>query len=85
MEQVGDRVIALQCSNNDTKTVNIFGHGVYVGDYPVAIFDYFEIKNPKIQLDNGNIVWGYQCWWSDEDILLNRFKDYEFVVVDIPK
>lgn len=23
--------------------------------------------NPKIELDNGDIVWGYQCWWGPEE------------------
>ena len=22
--------------------------------------------NPKIELDNGGVVWGFQCWWADE-------------------
>lgn len=20
--------------------------------------------NPKITLDNGDVIWGYECWWS---------------------
>lgn len=24
-------------------------------------------KNPKIELDNSDIVWGYQCWWGPEE------------------
>lgn len=23
--------------------------------------------NPKIELDDGRVVWGYQCWWGPED------------------
>lgn len=23
--------------------------------------------NPKIELDNGDVVWGYQCWWGPEE------------------
>jgi hypothetical protein len=22
--------------------------------------------NPRIELDNGNVVWGCECWWSAE-------------------
>lgn len=21
-------------------------------------------NNPRIELDNGEIIWGYQCWWD---------------------
>lgn len=21
-------------------------------------------RNPKITLDNGNVIWGYECWWK---------------------
>lgn len=24
-------------------------------------------KNPKIELDNGDVVWGAECWWGPED------------------
>lgn len=24
-------------------------------------------NNPKIELDNGDVVWGYQCWWGPEE------------------
>lgn len=23
--------------------------------------------NPKIALDNGGVVWGYECWWGEMD------------------
>lgn len=25
----------------------------------------FTSKNPRIKLDNGKTVWGYECWWGD--------------------
>ena len=24
-------------------------------------------KNPKVELDNGKIVWGQECWWCPEE------------------
>lgn len=24
-------------------------------------------SNPRVDLDNGSTVWGYQCWWAPED------------------
>lgn len=29
--------------------------------------------NPKIELDNGDIVWGYQCWWGPEEKWSDEF------------
>jgi len=26
----------------------------------------FNLLNPKIVLDSGKVVWGCQCWWTDE-------------------
>ncbi len=28
-----------------------------------------DTRNPKIRLDNGNIVWGYECWWNSVEII----------------
>lgn len=57
------RVIAVR--DADEHTVNIYGFGEYVGDEPCPSF--FDIPNPKILLDNGGVVWGYQCWWCDAE------------------
>lgn len=27
----------------------------------------YEFTNPRILLDDGRTVWGYQCWWASED------------------
>ncbi|HZK28051.1 MAG TPA: hypothetical protein VFD00_11015 [Thermoclostridium sp.] len=26
-----------------------------------------RVKNPTIKLDNGQVVYGYECWWANED------------------
>lgn len=43
--------------------------------------------NPKIALDNGGIVWGYECWWepADEDTAAARAKGREIVTVPAPQ
>lgn len=28
-----------------------------------------SMSNPKIHLDSGWVVWGYQCWWGSEERL----------------
>jgi len=68
------RVIAVQ--DADDKEVRIFGYGNYVGDEipPKGTPGVFGIdagelgiKNPKIVLDNGDVIWGCQCWWANPD------------------
>ena len=27
----------------------------------------YVLKNPRITLDDGRLVWGAQCWWAPED------------------
>lgn len=58
---VGDRVGAIMKA--DAAEVHLFGYGVYQGD---VLNDYMGVPNPKITLDNGGVVWGYQCWWGKE-------------------
>lgn len=68
----GDRVFALQASDGDT--VEKFGNGVYLGKEspPRDVIGPFGpmwrdgVVNPKIQLDNGDIVWGCECWFGPE-------------------
>jgi len=59
------RVIAIR--DADEQTVNIYGYGTYVGDEPCELA--FGLTNPKIVLDDGQIVWGCQCWWGDSERL----------------
>ena len=63
----GDRVGAVLSA--DGTTVKLLGYGTYEGEEipPRGFFHKAGVSNPKIQLDNGNIVWGYQCWWASEE------------------
>lgn len=65
----GERVAAIATSA--PGKVYIYGFGVYQGDEapPISDQDSSEPveKNPKILLDNGETVWGYECWWLRED------------------
>ena len=40
-------------------------------------------KNPRIKLDNGNIVWGQECWWGDEEKIKKMLDGKTVVIVDI--
>jgi len=76
MHNVGDRVGAIL--SMDESSVKLLGFGVYDGDLeppmtPVGVTQgQFEemtgsrFLNPRITLDNGSVVWGYQCWWGSE-------------------
>jgi hypothetical protein len=64
---IGDRVGAIL--EADKETVHLLGYGVYEGEH---LLPDCTIKNPKILLDDGNVVWGYQCWWAAEDKVRER-------------
>lgn len=77
MPKAGDRVFAIM--DADSATVRLFGSGVYVGDEKpdkdqhkfgmVGMLAKEGIENPRINLDNGDVVWGCECWWGPEDEL----------------
>jgi len=68
----GDRVGAILSIENGQ--IKFLGYGIYVGKEipPPGIkflgmdYNQFGLENPKIILDNGDIVWGCQCWWGSE-------------------
>lgn len=92
MREKGQRVVAI--SSADDEEVRIFGYGIYVGDEVppkgtpgVFGIDLGEllIKNPKIVLDNGGVVWGCQCWWGDaERFDKEKLGDRKIVEVPLP-
>lgn len=61
MANIGDRVGAILSAND--QVVNLLGYGVYVGD---EVHPGLGRPNPKIVLDNGDVVWGCECWWGPE-------------------
>lgn len=77
--------------NADETHAYIFGVGKYEGDeVPPADTGGFGrllhesgIPNPKLVLDNGDVVWGCECWWGPEDASRDRLGDREIVHVSI--
>ena len=61
MVKPGSRVGAILKA--DETTVHLLGYGVYDGMY---FQPDIGCTNPRITLDNGTIVWGFQCWWGAE-------------------
>ncbi len=72
------------------EEVFLLGEGNLLGDeIPPAeggmldLLNELEIANPKIQLDNGNIVWGCQCWWGSIEKLESKVGGRIVRLVDI--
>src|SRR5574338_1487067 len=72
--KVGDRVGAYMSISGDKAF--FFGFGTYVGDEVppnegfqslTSYLSGLRQANPKIVLDNGDVVWGCECWWGAED------------------
>lgn len=63
MNKIGDRVIAIR--DSDENEVNIYGYGKYLGEKECPKLG--GLLNPCIELENGKIVWGCECWWGNAD------------------
>lgn len=70
----GTRVGAVMSA--DDKAVKFFGWGTYaghevpgpeVGGFMGTLLREMKMVNPKINLDDGKVVWGCECWWGPEE------------------
>lgn len=41
------------------------------------------VKNPRIKLDNGDIVWGRECWWGSVAGIKQKFASENFQFVNV--
>lgn len=56
--------------------VDLLGYGVYDGlQTPPAGRTNADV-NPRITLDNGDIVWGFECWWGPEAQMKKEVEHY---------
>lgn len=88
--EVGTKVMAI--SHAADGKVYVFGRGTYIGDkdpadpsYPTPTGAFMGANNPCIKLDNGQHVWGCECWWGPEDVMMQKFGGREEVAIDIDK
>lgn len=88
--QKGTRVGAVLSA--DEKTVLFLGWGTYVGDevpgpevagFMAQLCREMKRPNPKIQLDDGKVVFGCECWWGDEAKVKEMIGGRPLKVVDI--
>jgi hypothetical protein len=71
---IGKRVTAVLSVDDKAKIINLIGRGVFAGLFvpvdalgPIAEkLRETEETNPRIDLDDGNHVWGCECWWMGE-------------------
>jgi hypothetical protein len=87
MSHKGDRVGAILGSDLETKTLEFLGYGVYDGYLPISQSKREvgglgslmepEHENPHITLDNGEEVWGCECWWGPEEVVREQIAMYE--------
>lgn len=92
MSEQSHRVVALMSVT--AEEVKIFGHGVYLGDFTpteeeaklhpnLEFVRMVGAENPKIQLDDGNIVWGAECYWGPEEGFDNWLDARKLTTVNI--
>ena len=87
--EYGKRVGAILSATEDE--VKLLGWGVYGGDELPgedaegvgAIIRLQGRTNPKIILDSGEVVWGYQCWWAPEAYTRKVIGDRKITLVNL--
>ncbi|MCK9558593.1 MAG: hypothetical protein M0R50_11225 [Candidatus Cloacimonetes bacterium] len=43
------------------------------------------LSNPRIRLDNGDVVWGCQCWWGSVDRVKGMIGDRKVEIVPVER
>lgn len=89
--KIGERVGALISAN--AKEVLLLGYGVYSGEeLPVGAAGFGPLlvaggtTNPKLTLDNGDVVFGCECWWDAEESIRTKVKAHQYngaTIVDV--
>lgn len=89
---VGEKVGVILGADPVKKIVKYLGYGTYQGDQerpPEGIGGFnIGLPGPKIVLDNGDVVWGCECWWGSaqgikEQLEIYRASGFEVVKVSI--
>jgi hypothetical protein len=89
MVKVGERIGAVMKAKEGV--VHLFGYGVRIEDkVPPANAGGFgsllhEVGAPNccLRLDNGDEIFGCECWWGDEESIKKRFANYTVVQASI--
>jgi len=89
MATIGAEICAILKA--DERKVHLIGYGKYVGDeIPDEHCGGFGgtlrehcIKNPKLVLEDGTVVWGCECWWGDAEKAHKHIGNREVIRVDM--
>lgn len=79
----GERVGVLIRVSSEEKIAIHMGFGIYEGyhvpekNQGLDLFHDNNIRNPRIKLDTGEIVWGCQVWWGSEEKVKDNMKMWE--------
>ena len=86
--EVGMRVGVLREANE--TTVYLYGYGTYEGEKipdgtgPVAeALRLADCPVTVLRLDSGEAVYGFECWWADEETVRRVIGDREVVQVSV--
>lgn len=83
----GERIGAILGAKGDT--LEFLGFGVYEGELVVgdeAVGPFAEMlreqkrPNPRMRLDDGQIVYGCECWWGPEEKIKEKLAEYKTIV-----
>jgi hypothetical protein len=90
---VGARVGAVLGAKQ--HVVKLLGYGVYEGQQVppdtgpgsmTGLIAECGRENPKIRLDNGDVVWGCECWWGPEHVIQRKIEQWQqsgYTIVDV--
>jgi len=86
MREIGCRIGAVL--EADDNTISLIGFGVYAGEeVPPAnvspMLHEIGLKNPKLIMDDGQIAWGCECWWGNEEKVKQIIGGRKIVMVDM--
>lgn len=85
MKRIHDRIGAILGSDSQEKIVKFLGFGTYIDDrIPIEAVGFMaevaremKHKNPCLQLDNGAVVYGCECWWGHEEKVKQELEKYQ--------
>jgi len=70
----------------DSDKVYLYGYGVLIGKtVPTrGLLRDIGRRVPTIMLDNGKVVYDFECWWGSEEDVKEAVRDRDVVMVEVP-
>lgn len=85
----GDRVFVV-VQITDDNVAEVLGPGVYEGDFlpdeSIAAVKWIRdmgYDNPRIRLDSGEVVYGVEVWWGEEQSLRAQIDGYKVKTITV--